>query len=245
MGAVSYLNTRPLLYGIENSPVMAQMDLTLQYPSKLAAQLQEDEIDLGLVPVAVIPLLPEHHIYTDYCIGSKGPVASVCIFSDVPISEVKKVLMDYQSRTSVKLAGILLKEYWQVGPVIENTTEDYRSRIHEMTAGLVIGDRALEMRGKTKYIYDLGEAWEMHTGLPFVFAAWVSNKALPEDFIEAFNEANKEGLGRIDELVMELSYAPFDLKAYYSRHISYSFNDEKKMGLELFLSKLKNSSITR
>ena len=114
VGIVNYLNTRPLVYGIENSPVMNDIIFTGNYPAMLAQQLISGEIDLGLVPVAVIPALKEFHINTDYCIGAEGEVASVCIFSDVPLEEADTVLMDYQSRTSVALAKLLLKEYWKL-----------------------------------------------------------------------------------------------------------------------------------
>ena len=176
VGIVNYLNTRPLLYGIDRSPVKDRIELDGDYPANLAKKLLSGEIDLGLVPVAVLPALKEYHIITDYCIGCDGPVASVCIFSDVPLEEATEVLMDYQSRTSVALANVLLREYWKLDVPRVDTRDDYRDRIKGRTAGLVIGDRALEQRRISPFIYDLGDAWKKHTGLPFVFAAWISNK---------------------------------------------------------------------
>jgi len=236
---VNYLNTRPLVYGIENSPVMNDIIFTGNYPAKLAQQLISGEIDLGLVPVAVIPALREFHINTDYCIGTEGEVASVCLFSDVPLEQADTVLMDYQSRTSVALAKLLLKEYWKLDPAIVPTQNDYRPLIKGNTAGLVIGDRALEQRHKNKYIYDLGAAWKDHTGLPFVFAAWVSTKKLDPGFVAAFNEANRFGLTKIDEVVQEYKYKIFDLELYYKKHISYKLNADKREGLKLFLTKIR------
>jgi chorismate dehydratase len=193
---------------------------------------------VGLVPVAVIPHLQEHHIITDYCIGCTGAVASVGVFSEVPIDRVEKVLLDYQSGTSVALARILLKKYWQIEPELIDTKSDYRASIKGTTAGVVIGDRALEQRKVSPYIYDLGEAWINFSGLPFVFAAWVSNKPLPVDFIEAFNAANKAGLEHIDEVVAQHPYNVFDLHKYYTEHISYALTPAKRKGLEMFLSLL-------
>ncbi len=106
MGAVSYLNTKPLLYGLKHGHTIDNMELIEDYPSKIAQRLLNDEIDLGLVPVAIIPKLKEHHVISDFCIGAEGPVASVCIFSEVPIENVETILLDYQSRTSVALARI-------------------------------------------------------------------------------------------------------------------------------------------
>ena len=236
VGIVNYLNTRPLVYGIENSPVMNDIIFTGNYPSNLAKQLINGEIDLGLVPVAVIPEMNEYHINTDFCIGTEGEVASVCIFSDVPLEEADTLLMDYQSRTSVALAKLLLKEYWKLEPAIVSTHDDYRPLIQGTTAGLVIGDRALEQRSKSKFIYDLGSAWKKHTGLPFVFAAWVSREEIDPSFVEAFNAANKYGLTQIDRVVSEKKYVNYDLQKYYTRNISYELTQQKKTGLAHFLS---------
>lgn len=238
VGAVSYLNTKPLLYGIEHSPVIHHIELKIDYPSRIAAMLLNDEIDMGLVPVAIIPQLKEFHINTDYCIGSDGAVASVCLFSEVPVEQVENVLLDYQSRTSVQLAKILLKEYWNINPVLTDAKKDFRDHIKGTTAGLVIGDRALEQRKTSPCIYDLGEAWKNHTGLPFVFAAWVSNKKLSNDFVIEFNEANKTGIENISGLLEGLYYDVFDLQKYYKECISYPLNDAKRKGLDLFLKKL-------
>lgn len=239
VGAVSYLNTKPLLYGIKQHPVSEELILTEDYPSRVAQQLIDDKVDLALIPVAVIPKLKEWHIVTDYCIGSDGPVASVCLFSEVPVWEIQKVYLDYQSRTSVLLTKILLKEYWKVEVAfIDATGEDFRSKIKGTTAGLVIGDRAFEQRLVSPYIYDLGEAWKQHTGLPFVFAAWVANKDLPYGFLKKFNEANALGLKNIEQVVAQLQYKTFDLAAYFKRCISYDLTEEKTEGLNLFLKKV-------
>lgn len=242
VGIVNYLNTKPLVYGIQHSPVSDRLILIEDYPSNIARLLLDGSIDVGLVPVAVIPHLREYHIVTDYCIGCTGPVASVALFSEVPVNQVEQVLLDYQSRTSVALAKILMREYWQIQPTVTDTKSDYRSKIKGTTAGLVIGDRALEQRKTSPYIYDLGEAWKDFTGLPFVFAAWVSNKPLPANFISEFNAANKLGLENIETVVAENPYPIFDLHSYYREHISYELTAEKRKGLEKFLS-LLNSKV--
>ena len=215
------------------------VELTEDYPSRIAAMLLNDEIDLGLVPVAIIPMLKEHYIIGDYCIGADGEVASVCLFSDVPVTEVKEVLLDYQSRTSVRLARILLKEYWKVTPLLTDAQADFREHINGATAGLVIGDRAFEQRKVSAYVYDLGKAWKDLTGLPFVFAAWISNKKLTDDFKIAFNATTAAGMQAIDEIIAQNPYPLFDLKKYFTKHISYTLDDKKREGLNLFLEKLK------
>lgn len=240
VAAVSYLNTKPLLYGIQQHPVKNTMELIEDYPSKIAQLLIDDKVDVGLIPVAAIPKLKQHYIITDYCIGSEGAVASVCIFSEVPMEKIKQVYLDYQSRTSVNLAKVLLREYWKKEvEFIDASGEDYREKIQGTTAGVVIGDRALEQRLHSTYIYDLGEAWLQHTGLPFVFAAWIANKPLPSSFVTSFNEANSLGLQQIDEVVAQHPFIYYDLKTYYTKCISYNLTEAKREGLGLFLEKLK------
>ena len=239
VAAVSYLNTKPLLYGIKHHPVLEQISLVEDYPSRIAQMLIDDKVDIGLVPVSAIPRLNEHYITTDYCIGAEGPVASVGIFSQVPMYQVSKVYLDYQSRTSVNLARILLREYWKKKvEFIDAAGEDYRDQIKGSTAGVVIGDRALEQGCRSEYIYDLAEAWKAFTGLPFVFAAWIANKKLSNDFLTAFNEANSLGLQHLDDVIRENPYPVYSLEKYYKECVSYELTDRKREGLKLFLEKL-------
>ena len=237
------MNTKPLIYGVKRSAeLMEQIELVEDYPSKIAAMLVEGTIDVGLVPVAIIPKLKEWHIVSDYCIGAEGAVASVCLFSEVPIERIDRVLLDYQSRTSVNLAKILLDKFWKLHPAFEEATENYQDRISGTTAGVVIGDRALKQRRISPYVYDLAEAWIQFTDLPFVFAAWISNRKLPPQFVELFNQANGVGIREIDQVVKENPCSVFDLHSYYTRHISYDLTPEKKAGLELFLRYLEQKS---
>ncbi|MEO8821665.1 MAG: menaquinone biosynthesis protein [Ginsengibacter sp.] len=238
VGAVSYLNTKPLIYGIEKGMIKEEADLLIDYPSKIASMLLEDEIDVGLVPVAIIPEMKEYHIISDYCIGSVGEVASVCLFSEVPLDKIDTILLDYQSRTSVALLKVLIRDFWKIKVVFENTSGNYQTKISGTTAGLVIGDRALQQRKISPFIYDLGEEWEKFTGLPFVYAAWISNKKLDAGFIKDFNEANAFGLNKIDDVVNQNPYEVFDLHHYYNDCISFEMDEKKKKGLGLFLKKL-------
>jgi chorismate dehydratase len=143
----------------------------------------------------------------------------------------------------VRLAKILLKEYWKVSPVLTDAREDFRDHIKGSTAGLVIGDRAFEQRRISAYRYDLGEAWQAHTGLPFLFAAWISNKRLDAGFITAFNEATGAGLLQLDKVIAQNPTDLFDLRKYYTEHISYPLTSEKRRGLGLFLEKITKNNI--
>jgi len=236
VGAVSYLNTKPLLYGIEHSDeLMQQIEMVRGYPSEIAKQLLDNNIDIGLVPVAIIPKLKEYHIVSDYCIGADGDVASVCLFSDVELDKIKKILLDYQSRTSVELCRVLLKNHWKKNIVLEDAKHDFAEEIQGATAGVLIGDRALRQRKRSEFICDLAGEWKKFAQLPFVFAAWISNKKLPEDFIKLFNQKNGEGLKNIDAVIRENECDYYDLHTYYTQNISYELTRGKIKGMNLFL----------
>jgi chorismate dehydratase len=240
VGIVSYLNTRPLIYGLQLEPIASQIELIEDNPARLAEMLKDHEIDLGLIPVAAIPELNEWYLSGDYCIGTDGEAASVCLFSEVPLEEIRKVYLDYQSRTSVELLKWVMHEYWGVKPeIVVAKDEDYRREIKGTTAGLVIGDRAFEQRKLSTFFYDLGAEWKKITGQPFVFAVWISSKKLPGDFIKSFNEANSVGLLHIDEIVATHHFDLYDLKKYYTLHMNYLLDDKKKKAMQYFLQVIK------
>jgi len=240
VGAVSYLNTKPLLYGLQHHAISESIELIEDYPANLAKALEENTIDIGLVPVAVIPKLPEAHIISNYCIGATGPVASVSIFSQVPMESITSVYLDYQSKTSVNLARILLKNYWKQDVLLLEAPSNFMDLIDGSTAAVIIGDRALEKYNSYAYRYDLAEAWINYTGKPFVFATWVANKPIDELFIANFNEANGIGLKNIDTIVEQLSHKnnSYDLHTYFTKNISYTLDAAKKEGMAQFLSLL-------
>lgn len=240
VGAVSYLNTKPLLYGLQQHSVYNNIELIEDYPANLAKSLKDNTIDIGLVPVAVIPALAAPYIISDYCIGATGPVASVCIFSQVPMESITSVYLDYQSKTSVNLARILLKNYWKQDVLLLEAPSNFMDLIDDTTAAVIIGDRALEKYNSYAYRYDLAEAWINYTGKPFVFATWVANKPIDEVFIANFNKANGLGLNNIDTVVEQLShnYSSYDLHAYFTKNISYNLDAAKKEGMAQFLSLL-------
>lgn len=241
VGAVNYLNTKPLLYGIKKSDLINEIELTEDYPANIAEQLLTNKIDIGLLPVAIIPKLKESYIVSDYCIGATKEVASVCLFSEVPLKEIKKILLDYQSRTSVNLCKILLNKFWKLDVELSEGDENFIQEIKGTTAAIVIGDRAFELRKKLPFVYDLAKEWIHFTSLPFVFAAWVANKKIPDDFIEKFNEANKFGLNHLKEVIGENNYHTYDLEHYYTQNLSYKLDDKKKEGMRLFLKLLKEN----
>ena len=226
---------------MEQSPFRDSIDLVKSYPAQIAQDLLDDTIDIGLVPVAIMPLLSNPQIVSKYVIGTEGEVASVALFSQVPMDQIEKVYLDYQSRTSVQLAKVLFAQYWNKEVEFLIATEGYINEISGTTAGVIIGDRALASLKRFEHVYDLGLAWKSYAGLPFVFAAWVANKPIPAAFMEAFDAANAYGLKHLDEVIalIPATEQVFDLHKYYTENISYEFTPEKRRGLERFLEALK------
>ena len=241
IGVVSYFNTQPLLLGIEKADFLSKIELVKDYPANIAQSLIDGQIDIGLVPVAITPLLSNPHIVSDYGIGTKGKVASVAIFSQVPMEQIESIYLDYQSRTSVRLARILLKEFWKKDIQFLEAEEGYIQSIQGTTAGVIIGDRALANLTAFEYVYDLGEAWVAHTGLPFVFAAWMSNQPIPASFQALFNQANAYGVEHIQEVLAQLPSRThaYDMEKYYTENIEYNLSAAMQQGMQLFLEKVK------
>jgi chorismate dehydratase len=240
IAAVSYLNTKPFLYGLLNSSISEKLNLMLDTPAGCASKLLSGEVALALIPTAVIPQIPNAVLFSDYCIGAQNKVKTVGIFSCKPLEQLDTLMLDVHSRTSVLLVQILLKEYWQQTLSFKIGSSGFENKVSGQTGALVIGDRTMGLHDQYPYFYDLGEAWRQHTGLPFVFAAWVSQKKLEPTFVESFNHAMKTGLASIPELLMLLpdSQVGFDIKSYFSNHIYYHLDDDMKAGLALFFEKL-------
>ncbi len=239
VGAVSYLNTKPLLYGLERSSIKEKIDLTLAYPAQLVKQLQTEKIDLALLPVAALQEIEAAKIVANYGIAANGNVVSVALFCQVPLHEIETVILDYQSRTSVRLTQLLFAEFWKQDVQFLPAGNDFINEIKGNTAAVIIGDRALEQLPNFKYNYDLSAAWKSFTGLPFVFAAWVSNKNLSAEFLAEFNTANAIGLAHIDEIAEANTIPYYSLTTYYKENICYRLGEAKKKGLALFLEKIK------
>jgi len=237
LSIVNYYNTTPFLFGINNSSIKNDLHIELDMPSMCAQKLKNKTVDIGLVPVAILPELSSYHIITDYCIGANGKVDSVKLFSEKPLDELTHILLDYQSKSSVTLVQVLNKHFWKKNIQFIAAKEGFENEINRTTGAVIIGDRTF---GLTKYPYqiDLAEEWTKQTHLPFVFAAWVSHTELPADFIKKFNDALAFGVAHIDEAVLEKPnhIEGFDAIDYLKNKISYDLSDEKRLGLKTFLN---------
>jgi len=248
VSAVSYLNTIPFLYGLKKHKINKYIYLSLDNPSVCADKLLNDEVDIGLIPSAVLPLVKEGEIISDYCIGATNRVRSVILYSNEPIDQINTILLDYQSRTSVNLVKILADKFWKIKVNWKPAFPGYEETpLNRSEAAVVIGDRSFMMVNNYSYIFDLSAEWFSFTGLPFVFAIWTSNKQIEPEFLTMFNEALKYGVNNIPQAV---KYEPeskvmdkFGLLNYLTQNVSYPLDDLKSEGLQRFLYELKNNKL--
>lgn len=237
---VNYYNTTPFLYGINHSDFLSQIKLELDIPSVCAQKLKNKQVEIGLVPVAILPELDSYHIITDYCIGAVGKVDSVKLFSKKPLDQLTHVLLDYQSKTSVTLVQVLNTHFWKKNIQFIPATEDFEKQINDTTGAVIIGDRTFGLTSHP-YQYDLAEEWQKYTDLPFVFACWVSNIPLEKSFISEFNKALGYGVNHIEEAVIEKPNEALGDKAldYLKNKISYNLDEDKRQALTKFLELMK------
>lgn len=222
---------------------MQSIELSKDIPSECARKLLNNEVDLGLIPVAVIPKLDYAELHSDYCIGAVGKVESVLLLSDVPLHEIESIYLDYQSRTSVKLCQLLCERFWNIEVKYLKADSNYEQNIKGNTAGVIIGDRTFNLHREFEFTYDLSEEWMKWQNLPFVFAAWVSNKKLPDSFLQHFNQVLSHGLENIDESIAHYNSHQLSSegqKRYLKEFIDYNFDDDKKNGLNRFLEEIKS-----
>ena len=200
VGAVNYLNTKPLIYRIEEHA--PDVELVLDLPSRLAGRLAEGELDVALVPVIEYFRAENYSIIPGISIASRGPVLSVTLFSKKPWEQIESVALDVGSRTSVALTQILLQKRNNARPQLQplplnRDPEDLRT-----DAVLLIGDRAMRacLPG-FEHAYDLGHEWQAWTGLPFVYAVWAVRKGVDVtrliDVLQTTKQRGRRHVGRI------------------------------------------------
>lgn len=242
ISAVSYLNTFPFVYGILKSGYLENFSLELDVPSVCAEKLKNKEVDIALVPVGAMPDFDRQVVISDYCIGAVGKVRSVLLLSEKPLQEIQDIYLDQHSRTSVRLARVLAEKYWNISPHWRSLNTDQPIRREKIDTLVAIGDKTFDLSNHYKYIYDLAEEWLRFTGLPFVFAVWMSKKELPAVVIEQLNKALAFGLKhKAESLIFFRDKLPpcLDCLAYLENNISFQFDEEKKKGMQLFLDLIK------
>ncbi len=238
---LSYLNSLPFKYGLQQKE--NDFEINFDVPSKCAESLISKKTDIALVPVAILPQLLDYQIVSNFCIGATGKVKSVILASQVPLTEIKNILLDYESRTSILLIKVLAENFWKIKPQWLNAQEGYEQFIEKNTAGLIIGDRALTLSKSYTYLYDLADEWKKFTNLPFVFAVWTSVKNIETIFVEKLNNALKFGIENIKNAVENTNTSQnFDkikLLNYLTQNIDYQLDKAKIESMNLFFKMLK------
>jgi chorismate dehydratase len=240
ISAVKYANTYPFIYGLKESGFDNKVILETDHPADCAAKLISGKVDIGLIPVAAIPMLKEYHIISDYCIGANGNVRTVMLLSNCSFLEIRNIYLDYRSRSSVILTKVLAKNSWKKDFRWINTSKSFDFKnIGLDEAVVLIGDQCFEFENSFKFKIDLAMEWKKFSGLPFVFACWTSNKQIDNLFIKEFNEALQMGVNNIDAVVDKYGQTGTitgdTLRTYLLENIDFNFNEEKKAGLKLFL----------
>ena len=241
--AVDYANTIPLRSGLESLEAEGSLSMALARPARATELFSRGQYQLGLLPAAAHLGLPKARFVGNYGIVADGFVGSVGIFCERPLEELTEIYLDYDSRSSVILARILLAEHWQLtgrsssSLKISPAKPGYREQLGGTVGGVIIGDPAIEARQQFAYYYDLAEAWKEMTGLPFVFAAWLSSVRLSQDFIARFDAAQQSGVARRAALAREYqAFIPgYDLHTYFTRQIHYEITGAAREGLAEFL----------
>lgn len=244
---VSYLNSAPLVYGIQHSPDLIDCSVSLDVPAVGAAKLASGEADIALVPVGAFTVPGEVEWLGNYCIGVVGPVRTVCLFSEVPLDKIRRVCMDPHSRTSVELIRILARDHWKLNwDFIPASVGFEKHAIKGESAGVCIGDKVFTIEGRYPYCYDLAEEWIRFTGLPFVFAAWAAKKNIDPEFIKKLDQAQLWGITAIPDVArdwsLKMSLPESEIRDYLTLNISYPFTKEKKEGMERFFSLIRSRS---
>lgn len=244
ISVVSYLNTLPFIFGLKKTDIIHQIKLNLDYPALCAKKLLSNEVDIALAPVSILTKHDNLNIISDYCIGSDGEVDTVCLFSNSPIENIDTIYLDYHSKTSVQLLKVLLKEYWLSNAKLVKLNDHDALILKTNEAELVIGDRAFQKKKLYNHTYDLSLVWKKMTGMPFVFACWMTNKELDKFFLESFNFALSSGVDEIEYVIRNtqdsFSHRGASIRDYLINKISYTFDNNKKQSLSIFLDKIKD-----
>ncbi|MCI0361615.1 MAG: menaquinone biosynthesis protein [Planctomycetaceae bacterium] len=263
IGAVSYLNTRPLVYGLQDFARPAgrstapQYELVFDLPSRLADQLAAGELDVALIPSVEYFQNPDYTIVSDACIACRGPVRSVKLLSRVPLDSIRTLALDEGSRTSAALVQILLHEQFGRSPALVPFPIDAAPESIAADALLMIGDRAMHPpAGEYIAQWDLGDVWCRWAELPFVFAMWVSrvhersemHHNQLADLAALLSRARDSGVAQVEQIARTehdrfgLSYD--DCLTYLRDHLHFTLGPRELAGLRLFEEYVKRLELS-
>jgi chorismate dehydratase len=252
IGAVAYLNTKPLIYGLE-SAVADFGSLQLALPSQLASALHREELDVGLIPVVeYLRHRSQYRIVSNAAIACRGPVWSVRVLFRKEPRDVRTLAVDEGSRSSVALTSILYQSRFGRIPELVEFPIDASPEDSNADAVLVIGDRAMRPeRYQATFLtdWDLGEEWHIETGLPFVFALWTARESrfVTPELTKVFEDCRDQGCRNVEAIIEQYS-ADYGLthqqcRDYLTRFLRFQFLGEEQAGLAEFLARCQSAGL--
>lgn len=238
VGAVSYLNTKPLVHGLAATTPQAKVIFDL--PSRLADRLAEGDLDVALIPSIEFFQDPTYTIVSDACIACRGPVLSVKLLGRKPLAECQSLALDEGSRTSAALAQILLHRRFGIRPRLLPLPIDGRVAESSADAILLIGDRAIHPpAGPYAEVWDLGDQWVEDSGRPMVFAMWTARAGTDLLGIEAaLTESRDAGLAHLEQIAREeaakVALTPRECLGYLRDNLYFHLGEREVEGLNAY-----------
>ena len=238
IGAVSYLNSRPLIEGLEG--LLPSANLVLDYPSRLADALSNGQLDVALIPSIEYFRRPGYEVISDACVAARGEVLSVKLYCRVHPGQIRTLALDEGSRTSAALTKVILAERYGVIPKTEPLHMESATTDSGADAVLLIGDRAMHSPEESFVeVMDLGQFWYDWTGLPFVFAMWVARREVNTEGVdEALSHARDLGIANVADIAREeaprLGISETLAHTYLTRNLHYHLTSAERSGLKLF-----------
>lgn len=240
IGAVSYLNTRPLVYGMQDGPGAERVRLSYATPAVLADRLAGGELDVALLPVIELARIPGLELVPGLGIVTEGPSRSVLLVSSCPADAIESIALDPDSRTSNALARVLLAEVWKRRPRIHTGGPSLEESLEAADAAVRIGDKALfDTLPSGAHVHDLGEVWTNETRLPFVFAAWAARPGIVDrELYRLMHDSRRAGSRAVDRIAGEFTWNgrhhPDIAREYLTRHIRFRLGANELRAMELF-----------
>jgi len=248
VGIVNFLNSKPLAWGFLKGHHADLFAPTYHPPAMVARMLGQGNLDVGLIPSIEVQRIPRLRVLPDICVAAQHEVRSVLLISRCPPEEIRRVALDQNSRTSVALLRILLRERWKVDPEYIHERPDPERMLAEADAALVIGDPALKLDRERYLIHDLAGEWHALTGLPFVFAVWAVRPEVElPDLSFYFKSSLRYGLSSLDTLVREsaaeLGLESSEVREYLTENLSFFLRRDEIEGLEEFYRRAYNHGL--
>ena len=245
VATVSYINSYPFVYGLNQFKKDFNLDVILCPPSSCALKAINNEVDFALIPVAALPAVNHNFkIIPQYCIGAERSVSTVLLISNTAIKDIKKIFLDVHSLTSVKLVRLLAAKHWHINPEFIPKDINTITNLNDGEAFLAIGDKCFDLTGKYALSYDLFDEWHSFSGLPFAFAVWIASEKVLASEIEKLNTALLFGISNIEasihSLMPDLPKEKFKFyHNYLTKNINFIFDKNKEKAVTLFLDLIK------